>query len=367
MGLRALLIRERDEILRRFMNEVRGSDLTGATATRPQLLDGVPAFLDRVIAAMGDNRPASEPSLMTEAPAASAAATAAEHGTQRLALGYDIRELVREYGILGDVVIGLLAEASEPLDLEEYRQFARHISLGVAEAVGQFSDERDAAMARQAAEQFAFLAHELRGPLTVALMSMEAWKDETPDRESIADVQASILRMSRLIDSTLVSERLRSGRTQVVASIGVIDLVAVAREVAQALAPLAARRGVRLRVDVEPANLVVRGDVRLIASALGNLAGNAVKFTHERTGVLIRARLLDHVVRIDVEDECGGLPAGAVARAFEPFVQLGCDQTGFGLGLSIARQAAEAHGGQLVAEDLPGHGCRFTLTLPHPG
>jgi signal transduction histidine kinase len=65
-----------------------------------------------------------------------------------------------------------------------------------------------------------------------------------------------------------------------------------------------------------------------------------------------------------VEDACGGLPAGAGAELFEPFVQRGADRSGLGLGLAIARQAIEAHGGTVELRNRPGHGCVFTVRLP---
>lgn len=363
--LSELLKQERDEILRRFVAEVRGSDLAGATETRPRLLDDLPRFLDRVTAEMSVAPPSvAPPSLMAEAPGASPASTAQAHGSQRWELGYDVRELVREYGILRDVIIGLLAEAYEPLDLAEYRVLTRHLSLALAEAVGQFSDDRDATLAREAAEHFAFLSHELRSPLTVAFLEIETWTDAAPCAESVAEVRDSLQRMARLIDGTLVSERLRSGRTAVTAVLTTIDLGRLTDDVVRELLPIARRRHVEVHADVVPASLAMDGDPRLLASALSNLVGNAVKFTHEHSTVKVRVRVADDLVRIDVEDECGGLPVDAVARAFEPFVQLGTDRTGFGLGLAIARQAAEAHGGHLVAVDRPGCGCRFTLTLP---
>ena len=65
-----------------------------------------------------------------------------------------------------------------------------------------------------------------------------------------------------------------------------------------------------------------------------------------------------------MEDECGGLPEGG-RELFQPFGQRrGRDRTGLGLGLSIARKAVRAHGGDIVTRNMPGHGCVFIIDLP---
>jgi signal transduction histidine kinase len=80
--------------------------------------------------------------------------------------------------------------------------------------------------------------------------------------------------------------------------------------------------------------------------------------------VQVRARAHDEHVIIDVEDECGGLPPGAAEKLFGAFFQAGRDRSGFGLGLAIARQAIEGHGGTLSIENRPSKGCVFTASVP---
>jgi signal transduction histidine kinase len=71
-------------------------------------------------------------------------------------------------------------------------------------------------------------------------------------------------------------------------------------------------------------------------------------------------------VTIEVADACGGLPPGKIEDLFSPTVQRGGNRTGFGLGLSIARQAVEAHLGRIDVRDVPGTGCVFSILLPQP-
>ena len=78
----------------------------------------------------------------------------------------------------------------------------------------------------------------------------------------------------------------------------------------------------------------------------------------------LRTRATEGHVLIEVSDECGGLPRGKVEELFQPFSQRGKERSGLGLGLSIARSAAQAHAGDIHVENMPGKGCVFTLDLP---
>lgn len=103
-----------------------------------------------------------------------------------------------------------------------------------------------------------------------------------------------------------------------------------------------------------------------MAAALANLLQNAFKFTHEHGGknVSLRVRDAGTKVCIEVEDQCGGLPAGKAEELFWPFAQRGGDRRGVGLGLAISRRGVEANDGALQVRDIPGHGCVFTVELP---
>jgi signal transduction histidine kinase len=101
-----------------------------------------------------------------------------------------------------------------------------------------------------------------------------------------------------------------------------------------------------------------------VSSALGNLLRNAVKYSHPDTCVEVRGRVADGRVVIEVEDACGGLAPGQVEAAFAPFVRFDERQSGFGLGLAIAKQAVDAHGGTIRVQNLPDKGCVFVLNLP---
>jgi signal transduction histidine kinase len=122
-------------------------------------------------------------------------------------------------------------------------------------------------------------------------------------------------------------------------------------------------RLIRLSVSA-PTDLSIAADPRLLRSAVSNLLHNALKFSRRDSEVTLGARQSGDRVLIEVADACGGLPAGKVEELFAPSVQRSADRSGFGFGLAIARQAAEAHTGSIRVRDVPGTGCVFSVDLP---
>ena len=94
---------------------------------------------------------------------------------------------------------------------------------------------------------------------------------------------------------------------------------------------------------------------------------NAIKYTHPKGHVSVRAHRTDGRVIIDVEDECGGLPPGAEAVLFRPFERGNYDRPALGLGLSIAARAMDSVHGEIHGHDLPGEGCISSIDIPSAG
>jgi signal transduction histidine kinase len=170
----------------------------------------------------------------------------------------------------------------------------------------------------------------------------------------------NLMSLRELIDQVLMADRL-SGQVQLTREM--IDLKLLLEEVVADSRLTAERNQVQLIIDA-PDTLPFTGDRRLLRSAITNMLGNAVKFTHEGRAITARAKRSEGCITIEVEDGCGGLPEGNAAELFEPFVQRGDNRTGFGLGLAIVKQAVEAHGGRAHVRNLPGRGCVFSLELP---
>jgi len=170
----------------------------------------------------------------------------------------------------------------------------------------------------------------------------------------------SLRRMQELIDHSLTVARESSG-------VELRPERVLLRELLEEAASFAASAAedkkidIRIRLEQEP---TVDLDLRLARSALTNLVTNAVKYSCAGSTVELRGTSAGGRAVIEVEDCCGGLPPGKVEEAFAPFVRFHSRQSGFGLGLAIAKQAADAHGGTIRVQNLPGKGCIFALEFP---
>lgn len=346
----------REEVVQRWSDHLFATGVP-ESIHRADVIDNMKPFLDELI--QGLRR---EQGFQQHVHTAESSAISKGHGRQRFNLGYDLGTVIREYGTLRDVLFQIIDEAGGITSMRELRVLSKYLINGIADAASQYGLERDAEVRRQASRHIGFLAHELRNPLSSLLLTVEVMqrKGELKPGRTSQRLEQGLQRLSHLIDSSLVEMKMRSvpePRREEVALESLLH--GLATEVIEELET----KSLRLAVDVAP-GLVMQADPKLLYSALSNLVRNAVKFTHSGGQLQLRARGSGKRVTVQVEDECGGLPEGRLQSLFNPFMQIGQDRTGFGLGLAIAKQAVEAHGGELRVHNLPGRGCVFVLDMP---
>jgi signal transduction histidine kinase len=352
------LLSHRDEIVSRWTDEVKRLQPDPSISTG-ELVDHVPKFIDELASVL---RESSELKNGLKGDAALASSSAAEHGTQRFRLGFDLDAVVREYGILHRCILETAVDRAVTIGPDEHRMLVLAINEGMVDATSQYTRQRDAELARRSSEHFAFVAHELRNPLASAEMAYAALSKNglLPDNPMMKLLGRGLRRTKDLIENMLslmlAGQMSELRRTKIKLS----DLV---QDAVHESEPAAAEKNVTLSIDTD-SDMPMDVDERLMRSAVTNLIGNAVKFSHAGGSVRVRWKEAANRLVLHVEDSCGGLPPGALEKMFTPFVQVGRDRSGFGLGLAIARQALQAHGGNISVLDRPGDGCTFIAELP---
>jgi signal transduction histidine kinase len=343
-------------------------------ASEEQLQNGVPLFLDQLIKTLRieqtgaplESREVSGPANGTVA-MSEIGTSAAQHGHELLRLGFTVDQVVHDYGDLCQAVTDLAHERDAPFQIDEFRTLNRCLDNAIADAVTEFSYQRDHVAderrMQDAHEQAGFFAHELRNALSVATLAFEAAKAGNLNLSGATGsvLQRGLMGLRTLIDRSLDDVRGSTERGESSLLFSLADFIA---EVKHASDLAASVRGCTLTVSFVDPHLAVAGDRDLLYAAVGNLLQNAFKFTRTHTEVTLNVYALADRVLIDVKDHCGGLPVGSVEQMFRPFTQHSADKSGLGLGLSIARKSVESYGGTLSVSDVPGVGCIFTVSLP---
>lgn len=331
----------------------RGAPRLGAAE---QAANGVPAFLDQLVAAL---RLAKATDVSDNAQLAKSGAA---HGRDLLASGLTIAEVVREYGDVCQTVTEMVIEQDAEIAPSEFKTLNLCLDEATAEAVSAYAHQNALASADEGTERLGVLAHEMRNHLNTAMLALASIQGGRVGGggSTGAVLNRSLLGIRDLIDRALAAVRLDAG-IQRLEPISAADLVA---EVEVGASMQGNARGIGLVVGQVDRAICVRGDRPILAAALANLLQNAFKFTSKGGRVSLTTTVAGDRVRFAVEDECGGLPVGAAEDLFRPYSQGGDDRSGVGLGLVICRRAAESSGGSIGVRDLPGKGCVFTLELP---
>lgn len=343
-------------------------------APRRELAHGISPFLDQLIKTLQVEQsldPAR--SLKVSGPEggqtaqSEIASTATVHGGELLRHGYSIEEVVHDYGDMCQAITGLAFEHEMEIGADEFRTVNRCLDNAIAVAVTEFSYQRDARITEQQTvdlnQRLGFFAHELRNLVTTATLAVNIMKSGNVGLNGATGqiLDRSLVGLCKLIDRSLAEVRMSSGMEIHAQLFSLSGFIAELKVSASMEADL--KKCVLIVAQVDD-KLALSGDRDLLLAAAGNLLQNAFKFTQPRTEVTLNAYASGDRIHIDVEDNCGGLPAGSAATMFLPYVQHAHDKTGVGLGLSIARRSVEANDGVLSVRDVPGTGCVFTIDLP---
>ena len=351
--LSSLLDSRRFEVLERWLQRIHWEH-ADKELSRGELRDHLPLLFDQLLSALRG--------LEGSGPGSENGKASVAHGTQRLRVGFDLGEVIREYEILAECILEEVEALGASISIRHFKRVLQLLNAGRADAVSAYVDRRDKELANASSQHVAFVAHELRGPLMATLMAVATLqKSSRPeDEKTLGLLTRNLTTVRDLVDQVLVADRL-TGRVQLTRE--PLDLCELIRQMVAETQLTAEHRQVEINLNA-PDALRYNGDRRLLYSAISNVLGNAIKFTHEGSSINITARQSGEAITVEIEDSCGGLPDGNATDLFKPFVQRGEDRTGFGLGLAIVKQAVEAHGGRVSVRNLPAKGCAFTIELP---
>ncbi len=238
---------------------------------------------------------------------------------------------------------------------------------------------REAQEARSAAEAanglkdefLATLSHELRTPLTAIVGWAHLLQGAQLSPDDTARAVDTIIRnataQNEIIDELLDVSRIITGKLQL--DLRPVDIANVVKAAIGTVTPAATAKGIRLQLIQDPSGSYVMGDPGRLQQVFWNLFSNAIKFTSKNGRVRVSVESVGSNVEVVVADTGLGIDALFLPRIFDRFTQDDSSSTrrarGLGLGLSIARQLVELHGGSIQAESPGvGHGSTFTARFP---
>ncbi|RPJ43073.1 MAG: HAMP domain-containing protein, partial [Candidatus Latescibacterota bacterium] len=214
------------------------------------------------------------------------------------------------------------------------------------------------------------ISHEFRTPLSAQLASLELLRDRLPDlgpeqiRELVLSIERGTLRLTRLIDNLLESTRIEAGQDAIRRRPCAPD--EIVEEAVELMVPLIDQRKQTVEVNLPYPLPVIEGDAERLVQVFVNLLANANKFSPSGSAIAIGGEVAEKELRIWVEDQGPGLPAGTVESLFQRFIRSPEEEPeprGMGLGLYIVKSIVERHGGRVEASSAP-VGTRMCVVLP---
>lgn len=222
---------------------------------------------------------------------------------------------------------------------------------------------------RMKTDFIAITSHEIRTPLGLILGHAAYLKEMAHSPEvtsSVEMIMRGSMRLKDIIEEFASIDNINSGMARMRKR--QVEVQALIHDVVDSFQEEAHKKDISLREDTIRAAVSITVDEKKISVALSNLIRNALTFTNPGGHVLIRAEIVAGSLRVYVIDDGIGIPENDLNRVFERFHQVESHlirhHGGMGLGLSIAKELIEMHGGRIWVESVEGRGSRFTFALP---
>ena len=363
--LATAVLEERDALLLHWRERVRALP-SARKLDLPTLNDHIPGWIANSAARMLAASDGPEDDGSRRAPLA--------HGTQRFEDGFDLEEVVAEYNILRDSIHELAERHGIDLRGAARRFVDRMFDEAIGAAVKAFAETQARAVQRRRAEHLAFVAHDLRTPLSAITFASHLLgrkiEAEALDGE-VSRLTRILARNAKQLEALVAG--VLAENTQLLTELGIklerrgFDLWPMAEALLQDLQPIAQKAGARL-VNEVPDDLDVCADASLLRRILQNLVTNAINYA---PGGVVKIGAHDpgagRPIECWVSDDGAGIPAHRLAKVFDA-LETDPERDGVGLGLAIVKTFVEAHEGTVAVKSVEGQGSIFCFTLPRtPG
>jgi signal transduction histidine kinase len=269
------------------------------------------------------------------------------------------------FGVMSLVLAGNERHYDED-DLEFARELARRASYAIENA-RLYRQAQDANRAKD--EFLAALSHELRTPLN-AILGWASILRARPDGQierGLDVIYRNAKVQTQLVEDLLDASRIVSGRMSI--DLKDVPLRPIVEAAVETILPQAVEKEIEFKTTLPDPQILIRGDAARLQQVFWNILSNAVKFTPRGGRVEVTATATPAEISVHVADTGAGIRPESLPVIFDRFRQADASTTrsyrGLGLGLTLARQLTEMHGGQISATSRgPGHGSTFSVSLP---
>ncbi|HXG84495.1 MAG TPA: sensor histidine kinase [Pyrinomonadaceae bacterium] len=361
--LAALIRRERDTLLAEWRKEVRQLSMA-RNLDVPTLNDHIPGLIEELADQLEMQ---VEGSMIGELKKNSVI-----HGLDRLRLGFDIEEVVGEYNALRGVIQDLVERHNLSLRGPVNRTINRVIDMSIGLAVKTYAAQKALEIQLRREEHLAFVAHDLRTPLSSIAMAAKLLEITIPDvvkderaAKLLDTMHRNVKRLNLLVVKVIEEDANMKAKVNENVERREVNLRELVEILVRDLSPLAVASNLSLINNI-PEELTVFADAAMLSLIFQNLISNAIDYTPNGEVIIGAQRRSDNSAFIEcwVSDNGAGISANQLDKVFDKLETDPDKKSGMGLGLAIVKQFVEAHGGQVAVDSKPGQGSTFRFTIP---